>query len=216
MRKQRFIDPEHWQGRGLLRASREARLTGMLLWGIVDDAGRLEVRPELIAGSIYPGEPDMTPSVIEEHLMELEDSGFLLIYQADGLLWMQLLDPLKTPRPKRSEAPPPNVMQLQEGSRGLMAVGGESAGERARARVQSERAEQAERWAEWESEQEQAHGRPARPLLLDAPPIGCPEHPNGRFADCGPCGTARRRHDRWVAQERYADAMSKHEDARGG
>lgn len=185
----------------------------MLLWGIVDDAGRMEVRPELIVGALYPGESDMTPSVIEQHLMELEDSGFLTIYQAQGLLWMQLLDPLKTPRPKASPAPPPDFMQPHATARSFMAVGGESASERARARVESERAEQAERWAEWEGEQEQAHGRPARPLLLDAPPIGCPEHPNGRFSECGPCGTARRRHDRWVAQERYADTMRKYEES---
>lgn len=62
-------------------------------------------------------------------------------------------------------------------------------------------------WREWEGEQETGVRGVKRPVLLDAPPIGCPDHPNGRFEECGPCGTARRRHDRWVAQEKYTDAL---------
>ena len=56
---------------------------------------------------------------------------------------------------------------------------------------------------------------PRRPLLIDAPPLGCPEHPDGTFPDCGPCGTARRRHDRWVQQERYTQQVTDWERANG-
>jgi hypothetical protein len=52
-------------------------------------------------------------------------------------------------------------------------------------------------------------------MLIDAPPLGCPEHPHGTFKDCGPCGTARRRHDRWVAQERYTDQLADYEEGQG-
>lgn len=126
----------------------------------------------------------------------------MTLYQAEGLLWMQILDPLKTPRPKPSEAPPPTFRKVLETSGNFMAVGGEGA----RERVLRENAERVGVWREWEGEQEREQG-PKRPMLLDAPPIGCPDHPNGRFEECGPCGTARRRHDRWVAQEKYTDAL---------
>lgn len=87
-----------------------------------------------------------------------------------------------------------------------MAVGGGRAG--ASAWAEREQEERAREWARWEQEQEHGQARvgrglPRRPLTLDAPPIGCPDHPNGRFADCGPCGTARRRHDKWMAEHRY-------------
>lgn len=185
----------------------------MGLWGIVDDEGRIELRPELIAGSIYPGDPTMTPELIEEHLLELDETGFLTLYRSAGLEWVQLLDPLLTQRPRASEAPAPPVRARPEHSGNFMAVGREASvsRERAREQVASEDAERASQWATWAAEQER-DPRPTRPLLLDAPPIGCPEHPSGRFADCGPCGTARRRHDKWVAQQRYSEQMARYDD----
>lgn len=211
-RRQRTIRPEQWTHPGLLKASREARLTGIGLWGIADDEGRLELRPDLIAGAIYPGDPSVTPTLIEEHLLELDEAGFLAIYQSSGLGWLQLDSPLLTQRPRPSTAPPP---PNPEQSRTFMAVGGERGGvrERGRERAAREGEQRASEWAAWAAEQEQAPRRPSRPLLLDAPPIGCPDHPNGRFADCGPCGTARRRHDRWLAQERYATSLDQSEVA---
>lgn len=181
----------------------------MGLWGIVDDEGRAQVRPDLIAGMLYPGDPQVTAATIEDHLLELDESGFLSLYEADGATWMQLARPLKTPRAQPSDVPPPPVRTIPESSGRFMAVGG--ARERAGARVGAEGAARASAWAEWEAEQERATPAPTRPLLLDAPPIGCPDHPNGRFADCGPCGTARRRHDRWLAERRYEEQVERHE-----
>jgi hypothetical protein len=218
-RRQRAIRPDQWTDPGLLRAPKDARLTGIGLWGIVDDEGRIELRADLIAGSIYPGDPSMTPEVIETHLLELDDAGFLTLYQVAGRSWVQLVSPLATQRPHPSTAPPPPSPSHPEVSGKFMAVGsvGDSVWERgwrerARERIEGEGAERATQWAEWESAQENDPRPPARPLLLDAPPIGCPEHPNGRFADCGPCGTARRRHDKWVAQQRYAEHMARYEN----
>lgn len=175
----------------------EAQATGMKLWGYVDDEGRAEMRPDLIAAHVAPGRDAV--AMVEDHLLALEECGFLRMYPSEGTWWIQLRRPLKTPRPRPSECPP-------EPSGDFLAVGG--ARERARERVRGEGAERAREWAEWEQEQERTR-TPARPLLLDAPPIGCPDHPNGRYEDCGPCGTARRRHDRWVAQQRYEDQLAK-------
>jgi len=183
----------------------------MNLWGIVDDEGRMELRPDLIAGAIYPGDPTMTPDVIESHLLELDESGFLTIYQAGGTSWLQVTTPLKTPRPMPSESPAPPAAPEPSGS--LMAVGG--AREWASERMRAEAGERSSAWAAWEAEQERVTRPPTRPLLLDAPPIGCPDHPNGRFEDCGPCGTARRRHDHWVQQQRYAEQLETYAERSG-
>lgn len=186
---------------GYRKAPHEAKPTAIGLWTRSTDVwGRRECDPELIAGELYPGR-DAT-GMVEEHLLMLAESGFLCLYRVDGADWLQLLRPLKADtRGASDECPPPP----QDRPRMSMAVGG--ARERAESRVRAEGAERAGVWSEWAGEQERTR-TPVRPLLLDAPPIGCPEHPEGRFANCGPCGTARRRHDKWVAQERYTQGLA--------
>lgn len=193
---------------GYRRAPDVAKPTALGLWLHTDVDGRRELVPELIAGDLYPGRA--ATEMVEEHLLMLDESGFLRIYTAAGSEWIELLAPLRADRRGAvSECPPPP----QERPRRSVAVGG--AGERAAEKVRAEGAERAGRWADWEREQERTR-LPARPLLLDAPPIGCPEHPNGRFADCGPCGTARRRHDHWVVQQRYDEATAKAYEGEAG
>lgn len=201
--RQREIRPDQWHSGGLLDASKEARLTGMMLWGMVDDVGRLEVRPNMIAGTAYPGDPSMTAETIESHLLELEETGFLTLYEARGVLWLELFDPLKTPRPKASEAPDPADPEVS-GKLLPKERGRVSAEARAREWIAHEEAERAQAWSGWDSGQRAMPVRPERPLILDAPPIGCPDHPNGSFESCGPCGTRRQQREKWLAQERYA------------
>lgn len=201
-RRQREIPPDRWQDSTLIGVPMEVQSTAMKLWGYVDDEGRAELRPDLIAAFIAPGRDVI--ATVEEHILTLAESGFLSLYQSAGVWWIALTSPLRTPRPMPSECPAPDL------SGTFLAVGGARA--RARERVLAEAGERAERWAEWEGEQERTRRTPARPLLLDAPPIGCPDHPNGKFADCGPCGTARRRHDRWVAQQRYEENLAAADD----
>ncbi len=203
----RQVRPSHWTDASLLRVpSYMARLTGMCLWGLVDDEGRSELRPELIAGAAFPGDPAITASEVETWMLMLDEAGFLTIYTVAGATWFALSRPLVTQRPTVSEHPAPPV---PESSGAFMAMGG--AGERARERVQAEGAERAGLWASWAAEQESV-APPERPLLLDAPPIGCPEHPHNRFTlDCGACGTARRRHDLWLTEQRYAKRVEQWE-----
>jgi len=207
--KQKMISARDLAFAGYLRAPDVAKPTAMGLWLHTDVDGRRELVPELIAGDLYPGRA--ATEMVEEHLLMLDESGFLSIYQAEDLEWIALARPLKADRRgASSECPPPPV---QEPPRRSVAVGG--ARERAGARVRTEQAERAGQWATWADEQEQAPRPPARPLLLDAPPIGCPDHPHGRFANCGPCGTARKRHDRWVQEARYGEQMTEYEQTQG-
>jgi hypothetical protein len=187
-----------------MRAPHAARPTALGLWLTTDPLGRRELVPELIAAAIYPGEA--ATDMVIEHLLMLADCGFLTIYQDNGAEWIALRRPLKVDaRVASSDAPEPP----REHSRSFAAVGG--AGERVRA----ENAERVGEWTRWAGEQERTTRPPARPLLLDAPPIGCPDHPHGRFKDCGPCGTARRRHDRWVLEARYGEQLTEFEQAQG-
>lgn len=196
-KKQRMISAADLEFRGYLTAPHEAKPTALGLWTKSTDVyGRRECSPELIAGEIYPGEA-ATDRVVE-HLLMLMESGFLTIYKVDGADWIALARPLKADL--RGTEPPPHGPP-----RTSVAVGGAGVRERVEA------GERAGEWAVWEREQERSARPPARPLLLDAPPIGCPDHPNGRYDNCGPCGTARRRHDKWVAQQRYTEANDRYD-----
>jgi hypothetical protein len=205
---QRKISAEDVQFPGYLRAPIAAKPTALGLWLHTDGLGRREVVPELIAAAIYPGEA--ATDLVLEHLLMLDESGFLDFYAAEGSEWLQLRRPLRIDaRLAWSNCPEPPV---REPSRTFAAVGGARA--RAGERVRAEQAERAGRWASWADEQERRTRPPERPLLLDAPPIGCPDHPHGAFRDCGPCGTARRRHDRWVREARYGEQVTDYEQAR--
>lgn len=208
--RQRTIATSDLQFAGYMRAPHEAKPTAHGLWLHTDLTGRRELVPELIAADLYPGQGVV--DMVIEHLVMLADSGFLTIYQAEGSEWIALTRPLRadTRTAPPSECPPPPDRDM---SRHVAAVGG--ARERAEARVRAEAAERAQVWGQWEAQQEHATRPqpPERPLLLDAPPYGCPEHPDGKFGDCGPCGTARRRHETWLSERRYAKRVQQYEEA---
>lgn len=189
----------------------EAKLTAMGLWVHTDVFGRRRLIPELIAADLYPGRA-MTDTVTD-HLLILDEVGFLSIYRVEGIECIQLTRPLKADRRgATTDCPePPHGVPWKSVAVGGAGVGG-SARERARAQAQEQTRARANEWSTWESEQERGRTPepPRRPLLADAPPIGCPEHPHGTFQNCGPCGTGRRRHDRWVADARYEDALTGH------
>lgn len=212
--KQRMISAADLRSAEFMRVPMEARLTAMGLWVHTDVFGRRRLIPELIAADLYPGQP--VTDMVTDHLLLLDEVGFLTIYRSEGVECIQLTRPLKADRRGATPdcpAPPRDRpwSSMAVGGAGERAGAGEpvSASVRARERVQAEANERARDWADWEERHEGAPVRPARPLLADAPPIGCPEHPNGRFANCGPCGTARRRHDKFVAETRYTEQLEK-------
>lgn len=51
---------------------------------------------------------------------------------------------------------------------------------------------------------------PQRPWQLDAPPIGCVDHPNGSRWPCGACRTARLQHEKWWINARYQAELARH------
>ena len=185
----------------------EAKPTAFGLWIHTDVMGRRELVPELIAGALYPGRA--ATEMVVEHLLMLADCGFLTIYQADGKEWIALTRPLKADgRGARVETPEPP----REVTWSPVAVGGGGARARASEQVRAEDDARAEAWAAVRSEREAMPRPPARPLLLDAPPIGCDEHPQGQGPACGPCRTARLQRDEWLARKVYEEKLARYHE----
>lgn len=208
--KQRMISASDLQAPEYLRAPDAAKPTAMGLWLHTDVAGRRELVPELIAGDLYPGRA--ATEMVVEHVLMLDECGFLTVYRADGRDWIALTRPLKADaRGARVESPPPPSQQSPWESVAVGRAGGrEGAGERASERVRAEDAARADAWAAVR-EQRETPQPPARPLLLDAPPIGCSEHPEGRHQACGPCRTARHQRDEWLARKVYEQKLALYE-----
>lgn len=211
--KQRFISPSDLQSPEYLRVPDVAKPTAMGLWLHTDIAGRRELIPELIAGDLYPGRA--ATSMVEEHLLMLDEVGFLTIFAARRTHWIALARPLRADaRGARVDTPdPPQELPWES-----VAVGGagERARERASAQVRAEDAARADAWAAVAGEREAVPAPPARPLLLDAPPIGCSEHPNGiQHVSCGPCRTARLQRDEWLARRIYEQKLTTYHEQHG-
>jgi len=213
--KQRFISPSDLQSPEYLRVPDVAKPTAMGLWLHTDIAGRRELIPELIAGDLYPGRA--ATGMVEEHLLMLDEVGFLTIFAARRTHWIALARPLRADvRGARVDTPdPPQELPWES-----VAVGGaggrERARERASAQVRAEDAARADAWAAVQGEREAVPEPPARPLLLDAPPIGCAEHPNGiQHVSCGPCRTARLQRDEWLARRIYEQKLTTYHEQLG-
>lgn len=188
----------------------------------------IQLDPQRLAATLYPTEPrrGATERVIL-HLLMLEEAGHLHTWAQDGREWLALLDPHEPPPAAPTAPPRPTFTPAPDPlAAGPFSPAGKRekeredararARERARARAAAEEQERRERWASWEQEYEQPRpARPVRPSLLDAPPIGCPDHPNGSLTPCGPCGTAFERREAWKAEQKYVEQLSIFEERWG-
>lgn len=219
---QRIISPDDERFPGYARAPHEAKPTALGLWTRTDLEGRRELDLELIAFELYPWttneERADAIALVEWHVLLLEECGFLTTYTALGREWLALCWPLRGDRRGRApDCPPPPVSASPRFSREDVAVERErerarvSAWARERARAERERENEvvAGTWTQWASTHAEGSRpvRPARPLLLDAPPLGCVDHPQGRQSACGPCGTARKQHEIWLTNQRYEEQL---------
>lgn len=103
----RTIKPELPQSETLGRVSRDARLLFIMLWTIVDDAGRTRGAARLLAGLLFPYDAD-APEHIEGWLGELEAVGCIRRYVVDGSTYLDIPNWLrhqKIERPSKSKLP---------------------------------------------------------------------------------------------------------------
>ncbi len=214
---QRKIRPADLEWAGYRRAPQVAKPTAVGLWLYTDATGGIELDPPTIADLIEPG---MSPTVVEEHLLMLEESGFLVIFPDRGSWWVSLVRPLAadmrkvdpaTLAPTFRDRPRPAVAMERERERGGERV---SARERAEAIVRAEGAARA--WDRVESAERVRLVKPERPVLMDAPPLGCPEHPNNTAeVDCRACAVARNVHAKYVEEERHLRRMTRYVESMG-
>ena len=80
--RRRTISARDLESPGFLKAPDAAKPTAFGLWVHTDIDGRRELVPELIAGDLYPGRA--ATDLVIEHLLMLDESGFLRIYQSGG------------------------------------------------------------------------------------------------------------------------------------
>lgn len=112
----RTIKPEFPQSESVGRLSREARLLFLLLFTLVDDAGRTRAASRLLASLLYPYDSDAT-SLIDGWLEELEAADAVRRYQAKGSTYLEIINwsvHQKIDRPSKSRLP-----SFDEGSRKL-------------------------------------------------------------------------------------------------
>ena len=103
----RTIKPEFPQSESVGHLSREARLLFLLLFTLVDDAGRTRAASRLLASLLYPYDDDAS-SLIDGWLEELEATGAIRRYQVSGLTYLEIINwsvHQKIDRPTKSRLP---------------------------------------------------------------------------------------------------------------
>jgi hypothetical protein len=106
----RSIHYDAWKSEKLAHASDGAERCYWRIQPYMDDQGRGEDHPKLMAATCFPLRDEVTAEVMDEWLCELDRLGLVVRYEADGLRlvqiqkWSNYQHPQK---PKRSDFPPP-------------------------------------------------------------------------------------------------------------
>lgn len=191
--------------------------TALGLQMLVGTSNLLQLHPLWIARQLFPTDDSQEAADrVVLHILQLEDAGMVSTWAQDGLEWLSMRRQSPASPTPLSEAPtapsftrepapqPPPFSSTGERERTR-----EEARARARARANAEEQARQDRWARWEDEYiNQAPKRPKRPLTMDAPPIGCPDHPHGSLESCGPCGTQAKRWREWMDREQYTEKLA--------
>lgn len=116
----RTIKPEFPQSESVGRLSRDARLLFIMLWTIVDDAGRARAASRMLASLLYPYDDDAKTHIVQ-WLFELEREGCVKLYEVDGNAYLEIekwLEHQKIDHATKSRLPEP-VARAREDSRKL-------------------------------------------------------------------------------------------------
>lgn len=198
MSRQRMLPPDIFTDELLIDLPLEVRWTAVGLRMHADDHGRETANPLLLKSSIWPASPEITPDSIVDHLLLLDQVGYIAIYAAGGRNFYAVAEWPVVSHPARSRIPEPPAGAFQSASGGPPESF--SAGER------GERDER-----EWAAGAEE---RPPGSALDLSPSPFCKIHqPNGTTNDCRHCGTARLAHDHWI-ERRRAEERARMDDER--
>ncbi len=118
----RTIKPSFYKNEKLAELPLSARMLFVGLWGLADREGRLEYRPKYIKAEIFPYD-DFN---IVELLNALSDAGFIFVYGAEDLQFIQVVNFSKHQRingkeaSEKSDIPPPPERRKQRSKREAM------------------------------------------------------------------------------------------------
>lgn len=101
MARSRNIKPGFYKNEDLAECSIWARFIFPGLWMMADREGRLEYRPKRIKGELLPYDNED----VQPLLQELERFGFILIYEAQGAKYIQIIKFRTHQNPHYKEAP---------------------------------------------------------------------------------------------------------------
>ena len=187
MARIRTIKPDFFTSETVSALSFRARLTWIGLWTHCDDLGRSRDNVKLIKAAVWPLD-NVSLRDVEEDLIELEKNGLLFKYEVDGRSYLQITawaEHQKVDRPSKSPFPGP-----EEGSRAT------------REPASSPRESLAQERKGKEGKGRDAHAR-------EEPPSRCPKHLDDPSPPpCGPCGEARRSHEKWLADQPAPNRLS--------
>lgn len=119
------MKPEFWGHPKIARLSRDARLLFLGLLNESDDEGRQLASPRRIAGAVFPNDEDVTTSMLEAWLSELERERMILRYEVNEQRLLCIVgfdEHQKVTHPSKSHLPPPPTCTLE----GLPRLSGES------------------------------------------------------------------------------------------
>ena len=205
--RQRTVPPEDFTTVAILELPAAVRATMTGLRMVADDHGRGPAIPRLLWAAIWSLSAEISEDEMQMHLLALDEVGWLTLYDGGtARVYFQIRSWPKVDRPAPSQhpAPPPIRESLANHSRAAR----EPLANHSWRGEREESGETSGGGREWESVAGES-GPPQDPtdgpdLLLGPRPF-CPKHPEGTFARCGPCGTARMQHQLWVAAQRHTD-----------
>lgn len=180
MNKMRPLPLDLWTDESLIELPLTVKWTAVGLRQHADDHGRETITDWMLRPSIWPGEQQMTEELLVDHLLQLDEVGYIGLYTVGAKTYYTLRQwpAVSHPAPSKHPAPPPDLFQKFAGSH----PDDFSAGERASGR-------------EGETSAERPAGIPPSPF--------CRAHqPAGTTRDCRHCGTARLAHEQWIREQR--------------
>ena len=114
MARIRTIKPDFWQHPKTASVSRDARLLFLGLLNEADDEGRMRYAAKRLAGVLFPFDEDVTPTLLESWVRELEAAGLAEMYAVDGHLYLGL--PGFTEHQRISHAKPSTLPEKPRGT----------------------------------------------------------------------------------------------------
>lgn len=129
MARIRSIKPEFNTSESVARLSESAQLFMLKLLTEVDDYGRILFLPKMIAGALYPHDPDVGVPEILRRVSELSREGIFVTYTIDGReygCFPKWSEHQRVQKPGKSRIPPPPEDVIESASRGFREPSGDS------------------------------------------------------------------------------------------